>query len=217
MIKIFDNELLKIWFFHSDLPLMAISEQEESWKRKLSTFKKYQFHFSRGYARLALSTLFNLKPLEIPIIAKPNKPPFLKNNLGFVSISHCKDGLIIGWSISKLGIDIESRDRSLVLKKISQFLLSSQEKQYLYSNKNNLREKFLSIWVRKEALIKLSHGNIIRDFKIWQIDLNKNIAKNKKIPRSIFVRCIKYKKWLIGLASENNIKNNQIILKNFSN
>ena len=206
MIKIFDNELLKIWFFPSDLPLMPISEQEESWKRELSNFKKYQFHFSRGYARVALSTLFKLNPLEVPIIARPNKPPFLKNSFGFVSISHCNDGLIIGWSISKLGIDIESRNRPIAIKKLSQFLLSSKEKEYLYSNTKNLKEKFLSIWVRKEALIKFSNGNIIGDFKIWQIDFNKNNAKNKKLSRNIFVRCIKYKKWLIGLASENNIK-----------
>lgn len=206
MIKIVDNKLLKIWFFPSDLPLMPISELEESWKRELSNFKKYQFHFSRGYARLALSTLFNLKPLEVPIIAIPNKPPFLEKSFGYVSLSHCKDGLIIGWSISKLGIDIESQYRPLDIKKLSEFLLSSKEKKYLYSNKHNLSEKFLSIWVRKEALIKFSYGNIIRDFKIWQIDFDKNTAKNKKISRSIFVRYIKYKKWLIGLASENNIK-----------
>mgnify|MGYP001204790862 CR=1 FL=1 len=206
MIKIFDNELLKIWFSPGHLPLMPISEQEESWKKELSNFKKYQFHFSRGYARVALSTLFKLKPLEVPITARPNKAPFLKNSFGFVSISHCKDGLIIGWSISKLGIDIESRNRPIEIKKLSDFLLSSKEKEYLYSKTNNLREKFLSIWVRKEALIKFSHGNIIRDFKIWQIDFDKNTAKNKKLSRSIFVRCIKYKKWLIGLASENNIK-----------
>ncbi len=206
MIKIVDNKLLKIWFFPSVLPLMPISEQEESWKRELSNFKKYQFHFSRGYARLALSTLFNLKPLEVPIIAKPNKPPFLEKSFGFVSLSHCKDGLIIGWSISKLGIDIEPQNRPLDVKKLSEFLLSSKEKKYLYSNKNNLSEKFLSIWVRKEALIKFSHGNIIRDFKIWQIDFDKNTAKHTKIPRSIFVRYIKYKKWMIGLASEDNIK-----------
>tara|TARA_B100000886_G_scaffold339509_1_gene305173 strand:+ start:97 stop:720 length:624 start_codon:yes stop_codon:yes gene_type:complete len=206
MIKIFDNVVIKIWFFPLHLPLMPISEQEKSWKKELSIFKKYQFHFSRGYARVALSTLFKLKPLEVPITARPNKAPFLKNSFGFVSISHCKDGLIIGWSISKLGIDIESRNRPIVIKKLSEFLLSSKEKEYLYSKTNNLREKFLSIWVRKEALIKFSHGNIIRDFKIWQIDFDKNTAKNKKLSRSIFVRCIKYKKWLIGLASENNIK-----------
>ena len=104
--------------------------------------------------------------MEVPIIARPNKPPFLKNRLGFVSISHCKDGLIIGWSISKLGIDIESRNRPIVIQKLSEFLLSSKEKEYLYSKRNNLREKFLSIWVRKEALIKFSHGKIIRDFKL---------------------------------------------------
>ena len=95
---------------------------------------------------------------------------------------------------------------TLDIKKLSAFLLSSKEKKYLYSNKNNLSEKFLSIWVRKEALIKFSHGNIIRDFKIWQIDFAKNTAKNQKISRSIFVRHIKYKQWIIGLASENNIK-----------
>ena len=203
MLKIFDSGLLKIWFFSTNLPLMAISTQEESWKRELSNFKKHQFHFSRGYARVALSTLFKIKPLEVPILALPNKPPYLEESFGFLSISHCKDGLIIGWSTSKLGIDMEPQNRSLDAKKLSKFLLSSQEKEYLYSNKYNLNEKFISIWVRKEALIKFSHGNIIRDFKNWQIDFDKNTGKHKKISGNIFVKCIKYKNWFIGIASEN--------------
>ena len=62
MTKIFNNEFLKIWLFSLDLPLMPISDKEESWSNELSVYKKYQFKFSRGYARFALSNLLILIP-----------------------------------------------------------------------------------------------------------------------------------------------------------
>ena len=136
----------------------------------------------------------------------PYKPPLLDKGFGYISISHCKDATIIGWSNSKLGVDIESKNRCLNVKKLSEFLLSEEEKKYLNLNKENLKENFLSIWVKKESLVKFSHGNIIRDFKNWHIDSLQDKAINTKISKKIFVRSIKYKKWLIGLASEQSIK-----------
>ena len=42
MIRIFDNELLKIWFFPSNLPLMPISE-EKLWKQNYLILKSINF------------------------------------------------------------------------------------------------------------------------------------------------------------------------------
>ncbi len=211
---IFENkEIFKLWFFPFDLPLMPISTQEKKWKKELSNYKKYQFHYSRGYARIALSKLFNLKPLQVPLFAAPNKPPLLDKGYGHISISHCNNGLIIGWAKSKLGVDIELIDRHIDSKSLSEYLFSKKEKDYLYSSQTNQREKFISIWVRKEALVKFDHGNIIRDFRNWEINFLEHYATYKNKSKKIFVNCFKYKKWLIGLASEEGfkeIKNNSV-------
>ena len=208
MSKIINYEFLKIWIYNFDLPLMPISAQEDSWKEGLSEYKKFQFHFSRGYARQALSNQFNIKPLKVPLFAEPNKPPLLEKDFGYVSISHCQDSLIIGWSNSQLGIDIESKYRCLNVQKLSDYLFSFEEKKYLNSSKNNFKEEFLSIWVQKEALVKFSHGHIIRDFKNWEIDFLHNKATNIKTSKKIFVNSIKYKNWIIGFASEKIINKN---------
>ena len=46
---------------------------------------------TRHYMRYALSTLFNINPMKVPITAYPGKPPKLANGMGYISISHCKD------------------------------------------------------------------------------------------------------------------------------
>ena len=45
--------------------------------------------------------------------AKPNQSPELPLNYGHISFSHCKDMLIVGWSMERIGIDIERADRKI--------------------------------------------------------------------------------------------------------
>ena len=47
-----------------------------------------------------------LEPLEIPLKADPGKPPLLTEELGHISMSHCSDALLIGWSSTKIGVAV---------------------------------------------------------------------------------------------------------------
>ncbi len=94
-----NSQIWPITNFESDLSL------------KLPTNRAKEFSFSRGCVRAALSDLFGIPPLNIPLYAPPGKPPKLKNGLGSISLSHTKDVLFIGWSNMQIGIDIERRDR----------------------------------------------------------------------------------------------------------
>ena len=58
-----------------------------------------------------------LEPLEIPLKADPGKPPLLADGLGYISMSHCSDALLIGWSSTKIGVDIERKDRQFQAQK----------------------------------------------------------------------------------------------------
>ena len=73
---------------------------------------------TRYFMREALSTLFEMNPIKIPIIAYPGEPPKLPNGMGYISISHCKDAFIIGWHQENIGIDIERSDRDFNYQKI---------------------------------------------------------------------------------------------------
>jgi len=195
--------IIKLWFIPPDLKLQKISEQEKKWSLDLSESRRNQFQYSRGYIRLALSTYFKNDPLDIPLFSKPGKAPLLDKGFGYVSISHCNDGLFIGWSNTKIGVDIEPLNRNINVKRFSDYLLSNEEIQFIHeSGENNVSEKLLSIWVRKEALVKYSQGNIFRDFKSWKINQSKNTANLANSFTNISVYNINYQKWLLGVASE---------------
>ena len=67
-----------IWFFKKGLDYQTINEHEKEIASKLSFIKSQEYAYSRGYARLALSNLFNVEPLEVPIISLPGAQPILK-------------------------------------------------------------------------------------------------------------------------------------------
>ena len=81
--------------------------------KKLTSSRSKIFLETRAYLRQSLSTVFNLNPLEIPINANPGEPPSLPSGMGNISLSHCKDAMTIVWHKSKIGIDIEKKDRAV--------------------------------------------------------------------------------------------------------
>ena len=79
--------------------------------KNLTSLRSKIFLETRAYLRQSLSTLFELDPLKIPINALPGEPPSLPSGMGNISLSHCRDAIIIVWHKSKIGIDIERTDR----------------------------------------------------------------------------------------------------------
>ena len=68
-----------------------------------------------------------IDPLDIPLKADPGKPPFLAAGWGHISMSHCSDALLIGWSSAKIGVDIERKDRQLQAHKLSKRFFTQSE------------------------------------------------------------------------------------------
>ena len=90
---------------------VVASTEEIKPVKNLTNSRSKIFLETRAYLRQSLSTLFDLDPLEIPINAHPGEPPSLPSGMGNISLSHCKDAITIIWHKSKIGIDIERRDR----------------------------------------------------------------------------------------------------------
>ena len=66
-----------------------------------------------------MANMTGLNPLDIPLKADPGEPPFLAEGWGHISMSHCSDALLIGWSSGKIGVDIERKDRKFQAYKLS--------------------------------------------------------------------------------------------------
>ena len=162
--------------------------------------------------RDALSALFNINPMKVPLTALPGKPPKLPNGMGYLSISHCKDAFIIGWHRENIGIDIERSDRDFNYQKLA-------KKYFQIKNiKNFNMNKYLILreWSAIEAAIKCDRGKLSRDIKEWKYKINAESLyhKSKKIKLNLIH--IPFLAWTISIAYKNNLscKLSKIICSN---
>ena len=184
--------------------------------KKLSSSRSKIFLETRAYLRQSLSTLFDLDPLKIPINAHPGEPPSLPSGMGNISLSHCKDAIIIVWHKNKIGIDIERTDRDFNHIKFG-------EKYFFHTNKsdhNNYLTKnmILNQWCTVEAAIKWDHGKLSKDIHHWQyFEKPKDLIHKKKNIHLNYSQ-INFHNWTIALAYEEKTDfKHEIIccLKNF--
>ena len=167
----------------------------------LSQARAKIFLETRYYIRDALSALFNINPMKVPITAHPGEPPELPNGMGYISISHCKDAFIIGWHREKIGIDIERSDRDFNYQKLA-------KKYFQKENIKNFNpDKYLILreWSAIEAAIKCDRGKLSRDIKEWQFRINKEnlYHKSKKIKLNLIQ--IPFLDWTISIAYKNKV------------
>ena len=167
----------------------------------LSQARAKIFLETRYYMRDALSALFNINPMKVPIKAHPGKPPELPNGMGYISISHCKDAFIIGWHRENIGIDIERSDRDFNYQKLAKKYFQKENSKNLNMNKYLI----LKEWSAIEAAIKCDRGKLSRDIKEWKYRINKEnlYHKSKKIKLNLIQ--IPFLDWTISIAYKNKV------------
>ena len=199
LVKIPDK--LHLWLIPKLLPLKSVSVDEIIDAQKLGHSRAKEFLYCRGYVRYFLSELFLIDPLKIPLEAPNNKKPLLKDDLGYVSWSNCKDALLIGWARNLIGVDIENKDRFFDARQINNRFFNNEEKEiYKTLDGENLRSQTLKVWVLKEATIKCIDGRLIPD--LGNIIIKENLKKALYITnKTVFNLSLKeYKKWFLGIA-----------------
>ncbi len=211
MIEKKNPSLLPLWLFPINSPLKKISPAEEKIANLLTPIRAYQYKLARGYARFALSKFLQINALDIPLDALPGKAPKLNNNLGYISLSHCKDALLIGWSTAKVGIDIERSDRQLAASQLANRFFTKEELQRLKQfESSKLNSKVLENWVLKEAVIKWQRGQISKDCSYWNINQESSIASHEKLNYKVNICLRHYQSWLIGIAYSDLVHKDQI-------
>ncbi len=207
-----------LWLFSKKGRLEQITSDEIEMSKKMSPIRADEYKKARGYTRKVLSKIFKINPLEIPLNAMPGKPPELLGNKGFISLSHCEDAILIGWSPRKLGIDIERKDRNINFYNLmKKYYFPREIKKINNFNYENQKLEFIKYWVLKEAAIKWQRGNINKDIKNWEIKNNNKKALNLSLKLSLKTQVIDYKFWYLGITYENvlNVKD-PILFKDFS-
>jgi len=194
-----------------NLPLLDVSIEEQKWSHNLADKKKKEYLHSRGYIRAVLGPILNFDPLDLPLIAPPNKPPRINlSNNSYISLSHCEDSLFFGYSNVPFGLDIERTDRKIFTNQIIKRFTTDNEKKFLEKLvSSNHKEETLKLWVSKEAAIKFCKGKLFRDLKLWDCHSRNNHIVNIKNKFSLNLSVFKFRNWYISLVSDKktNLKN----------
>ena len=198
---------MQFWLIPFSKEYKYISSKEEKISKKFNRKKEALYRFSRGYLRLCLSRVLGISSKDIPILSLPGQPPILPNKFGYVSMSHSKNSLLLGWSLKRIGVDIEDKGRNINLPRLLKSKWFKDEiKNIRDIDEKNLKLEILKIWVMKEALIKSHFGSIIEDYDKWIIDFDNLKAKHNKLDIYRYVVNDRIKDWTIGLAYEDSIE-----------
>ena len=211
--EIRDASVLGLWLFPANAPLKQITIKEEEWANKLCENRAIEYKHARGYLRYALSSVFRVPPLEIPLNAAPGKIPTLQQGWGFISISHCDDALLIGWAQKKIGIDIERADRSFNATQVANRFFSKEDKESLEElTELKMRDSVLDLWVIKEAAIKWQRGKLAINLKEWIWDKEACLVIHKSLGYKLRIHQLPFKSWKISIAYDSKDEANQPVI-----
>ena len=201
--QINNKSVLGLWLFSMSSQLLPISSEEKKWVQKLTPRRRWIYHFSRGCLRNVMSTMTDLNPLDIPLKADPGKPPLLAKGWGYISMSHCSDALLIGWSSGKIGVDIERKDRKFQAYKLSKRFFTQDENYEIKNlNPNKAKEQVLKRWVVKEAAVKWQRAKIAHNINQWIWKNKSSFAQHKKLGHKIKVYEQNHDQWTYAIATD---------------
>lgn len=128
---------------------------------KLQQYKsisaKTAFLTARYYLRELLSKKLNIEnPKAINIVITESGKPFLADYPSlFFNISHSKEMIVIGFSNSPIGVDVETIDRKTDKESILKHFFSEKEQESYLKTPEEMRNiSFFVGWTRKEAILK---------------------------------------------------------------
>lgn len=132
-----------------------LSENEQKRAKKFRFRKDHDlFVIGRCITKILLAYYTDRSPESVKIIPDSFGKPTCEMNL-FFNISHSDDQLLLGFSNSEIGVDIERIDSTVDTEGISKSHFSEIELQKMMTCPSDKRaETFFEIWTKKESLIK---------------------------------------------------------------
>ena len=214
--QINNKSVLGLWLFLMPSKLFPITREEQELVQKLKPRRRLLYHFSRGCLRHVMSNMTGLNPLDIPLKANPGEPPLLAEGWGCISMSHCSDALLIGWSSGQIGVDIERKDRQFQAYKLSKRFFTHYENCEIENlTPSQAKEQILKRWVVKEASIKWQNGKIASNINQWFWEYKSLYAYHKRLGHKVKIHVQSHDQWTYAIAlDEDFIKIKPIICLN---
>lgn len=145
-----------------DIPFQSLSPTDiHMWYKILPSSKSFRFK-STPLLQVLCSHYLNIKPHLLSIFRTQNGKPFVPDHSIEFNLSHTSQLVIIVFSLSSVGVDLECRNRRMRHASIAKrFFHPNEYNDYVHSE--SPQETFLEIWTRKESWIKAQGSTISRD------------------------------------------------------
>ncbi len=133
----------------------VLNEDEQNRARRFRFRKQHDmFVIGRYITRILLAYYNGCTPENVKIIPDSFGKPKCDSDL-FFNISHSGDQLLLGFSKSEIGVDIEWNNPAVDIERVGKRHFSEIEFQKIMSCTEPERiEAFFEIWTKKESLIK---------------------------------------------------------------
>ena len=160
----------RLWLGPLTAPV-SLSAQERDWGGALPEARRQVYWASRSRLRSWLADLLGCAPLAVPLDSPPGRAPRLRDDAGWVSLSHSGDGLLLAYSRQPIGVDLEPLDRPLAAEGLMRRFFPPQEVAQLERlPAEERRHAVLCSWVLKEAAIKWQGTGLATDLRHWRPD-----------------------------------------------
>ena len=149
--------------------LGVLSAQEMVWGQALAPLGGQRYWHSRAAMREVLAEVLGCGPAAVPLHSPPGEPPQLEG--GWVSLSHSRDGVLLGYAPVPIGVDLERLDRPLDGRALAERFFPREEVEQLRQLPGDrLRLAVLTSWVAKEAAIKWRQRTLAEELSGWRFD-----------------------------------------------
>jgi len=174
---------LQLWFLPPQAPdpaLSCLSAQEISWGERLPPQRRAQYWRSRALMRERLANRLGQDPAQIPLHSPPGEPPQLAEGLGWLSLSHAAEALLLGWSEQPVGVDLEAAARRFDAQALMQrFFPADEQRQLSCLAAEPLRSAVLRSWLAKEAAIKWRQRTLAAELAHWSFDHGRGVLQHR--------------------------------------
>ncbi len=151
--------------------LSSLSALERSWGNGLPEGQRQRYWHSRAALRQLLAAVLGLGAARVPLHSPPGRPPRLAEGLGWISLSHSREGLLIGYSRQPIGVDLELACRPLAAAGLMRRFYPVAEQVRLEElDGEALRQAVLTSWVLKEAAVKWRQRSLAAELSQWCYD-----------------------------------------------
>ena len=123
-------------------------------------------------ARTALAQQLHMAPCDIVFQTDQNGKPYAAGTELQFSLSHSGTLAVCAVSDRAVGIDVEQKKD--VLLSVAKRCFTEAEQRYVFSTKDHRQARFLEIWTKKEAYVKLL-GTGIKDFLTFDVLQNEHL------------------------------------------